>query len=125
MHWAETLPPDCPPEEAFSPSGEVFYRLIEGAQPSAKDFYSHSKLKPNIIYPDECIAKAVSLYDNKDSCKQIRCLPYTKKFKNKLMIEITLTSECGAIKQTSNDRHFSWWLSNSYDPLLHSRVLPD
>ena len=127
MNWAEPLPPDCPPKEAYSPNGEIFYRMIEGLVPCQEDFHSERKRNPQRKISDECIARAVSLFDTIESCKQLRLLPYHRnRFSGKPMAEIILDADCGVISQTGkNPHHFSWWLVEGYDPLQFSNVIPD
>jgi hypothetical protein len=128
MTWAEPLPADCPPVDAFKPQGQPFYRMIENPQPSESDFYSLRKLNPTKKYGfDECIAMAISVFDKKASCQQLRLLPiYKGRFKNRLMIEIILNSDCGLIKQTGKTAsHYSWWLLQGYNPIAFYKVLSD
>ena len=61
-HWAESLPDGCPPENAFAPQNDMFYRLVDTVPPEDKDFWSHRKLFPNRKFNiSECLACSCSM----------------------------------------------------------------
>jgi hypothetical protein len=114
--WAEELPSNCPPDEAFPPNYDIFYRLVEGFPPKEEDFFSHRKLYPKKKFPvNECQARSVSLFNRLDECAKIQKLPAHK---NKKIVKLTLPPESGVVLQTGQNRaHYSWWLSKQYDPI--------
>ena len=125
MNWAEQLPKGCPPNDAFPPDQESpFYRLIEGSEPTAIDFHSHRMRWPDMNFnAEECIARAVSIHNNIDSCKKVRKYPTQK---NKKMIKIILSEKSGVIKrQGRSGGHFSWWRTKEFNALECCEVLED
>ena len=118
-NWAEELPENCPPPNALKPRDESFYRLVESSPPSDKDFYSHRKLFPKRKYRvNECRARSLSVHKDRKELEKIRKLPRHRK---KMVIQLVLHSECGAILQTGrNKSHYSWWLAGNFNSLLNS-----
>ncbi len=116
VKWAETLPPGCPPADAIAPNNSAFYRLVDQIPPLISDFASKKQLQPNQAYNDECIARAVSLFDKEDLCIRNKKLPMLK---DKKVLEIILPSNCGLIKQTFKKGHWSWWRFGDFDIVKH------
>ena len=115
MEWFEELPVACPPSDAAPCNGEYF-RIVSGNPATSPDFFSQSKLQPNKIFVgkdiDECIAKAVSLYNEKgDALKRLK-LP---KFKHAVIAVVELEPKDGVMKKTFRDSHYSWWRSTNFD----------
>lgn len=115
MEWYEELPEQCPPVDAAPCTGR-FYRIAKGDPATDGDFFSQRKLQPNKVFTglgvDECIARAVSLFSDKDdACKRLK-LP---KFKHANIAEIVLTPKDGVMKKTFSDSHYSWWRSKSFE----------
>ncbi|OAV69407.1 hypothetical protein Barb4_01738 [Bacteroidales bacterium Barb4] len=40
MEWFEVLPEQCPPENAFEPNNELFYRIVRSENIESSDFIS-------------------------------------------------------------------------------------
>jgi len=117
MNWSEDLPESCPPSDAFSSDGSnLYYRLIKDESPKENDFHSHRKLWPNQIFnATECIARSLSIYNNKSACLDLIKLPAirTKGLKN--IVELNLKITDGLLKKTGKDQfHYSWWRSDSF-----------
>lgn len=112
MEWFENLPAHCPPKEAIIPKGEQYYRLSHNP-PKDEDFLSLREINPNqSFFVSECIARALSIFPDKDSCLEIKKLPLHK---NKLLIALTLNESDGVIlRTTSRKGHYSWWRSKEY-----------
>lgn len=120
MEWAEPLPINCPPQDAQSPNGNSYYRLIESLEPSEIDFLSHRMRWPDKKFSaSECRARSLSIFDKIEECQKVRRFP-TKR--GKKMIEIKLPNESGLIKNTSNN-HYSWWRSKVFNPIDFCTVL--
>ena len=104
--WAEELPANCPPPEAYIPANEEFYRIVNNYPVKDLDFFSYYALhgfKPKLV--SLCQAKSVSVSKSLESC--VEKLPL---FKNGKIVRIVLTSKSGFIRKTGpNYHHFSWW----------------
>jgi len=46
IEWFEDLPENCPPNNAYSPNHDRFFRLAKQYPPTERDFFSHRKLYP-------------------------------------------------------------------------------
>lgn len=116
MEWVETLPDRCPPEDAYAPSGEYFYRISQGNPVENSDFFSQRKLAPDKTFTgngiDECIARAVSVFSNVEDAKNKLKLP---KFKGNCIAEIVLCVDDGVVKKTFRQSHYSWWRTQSFN----------
>ena len=118
MDYLESLPEGCPPEDAYSPNDQTFFRLSFNSPPQEKDFFSWRNLNPERNLPPqitECRALSVSVYNKAVECEQLTKLP---KFKSRdsFVYSISLVREDGAIKQTGrNVNHYSWWISRDFD----------
>lgn len=111
--WYEELPKYCPPEDAFPPQSRIFYRVSEGNPSKDSDFFSQRKLQPQKQFNvDECIARAVSVFENKSDAERIAKLP---KFKGCVIAEIALTEKDGLIKKTFSKSHYSWWRTKYFN----------
>jgi hypothetical protein len=115
MDWFEDLPQYCPPPDA-TPSIGTYYRIAEGDPTTSSDFFSQRKLQPNKVFKgqgvDECIARAVSLFQNIDDAKKRQKLP---KFRPSVIACVTLEPKDGMIKKTFRDSHYSWWRSKLFN----------
>jgi len=117
MEWFEVLPQNCPPEQAYHPDSDTFYRVVKTIPPGDKDFYSQRKLCPTKYFSaEECIVRAISIFISLECCVQILKLP---KFRNKRfkVVSIILCSESGVILQTRSKGHYSWWRAKNYYPV--------
>lgn len=114
--WAEELPPNCPPESAFAPKYEAFYRLVKQFPPSQEDFYSHKKLYPKKHFKtNECRAHSLSIFSDPNECAKLLKLPLHK---HKKIVQLTLPPESGVILPTGNHpTHYSWWKTATYNPI--------
>jgi len=116
--WAEPLPKNCPPPEAYKPHFALFYRFVATSPPSANDFLSYCALHPQKEFRDkECQARALSLVDDKaEAFNRVRKLPVLK---GKKVASIVLPPESGLILMTGKPHrhHFSWWLRAGFDPV--------
>ncbi len=114
--WAEELPPNCPPDAAFPPNHDVFYRLVGQFPPTEEDFFSHRKLYPRKrFHVDECQARSVSIFNRLEEGAKILKLPAHK---NKKIVKLVLPPESGVMLQTGqNKAHYSWWRSKRYTPI--------
>ncbi len=114
MNWSETLPEQCPPDNAFDPEGLVFYRLCDTSPPTIEDFKSQRAICPTCEYKNvsECIARSLSVWDNIDKCLNLLKLP---RHKGKSAMKLELTTNDGMVLQTFKPNHYSWWKTQSFD----------
>jgi len=123
MIWFEPLPGGCPPPDATEPNNDIFFRLTKAYPPSESDFWSQRKLYPNKpFHTSECRAMSLSIYSDLEACLLIRKL---NPHKEKKIIQITLPSESGVLKQTGKDpNHYSWWRKHGFDPITNCMEVP-
>lgn len=114
MEWYEELPDSCPPEDTEYGSNRTFFRITERKPPIDSDFFSQRKLSPHKAFNiDECIARSLSIFSNRNDALNIMKLP---KFKNyPYLYKIKLNNNAGVIKKTSSKSHYSWWRSKAFD----------
>jgi len=112
--WFEELPEQCPPKESNPPEGK-FFRLIHGEIPASEDFFSKRFENPEMEFPNipECIARAVSTFDDVKECLKLKKLP---RHKNKFVAELSLTPADGLVLKTFSKNHYSWWRSDDFIP---------
>ena len=116
-NWFEPLPDKCPPETAFIPNGQVFYRLAKSGTVISEEFLSQRAKCPTCKFNDvtECVARSISLWNDISECLNVLKLPRHKKHASKSVIMIlTLNSNDGLLLNTFKPNHFSWWRSNSF-----------
>jgi len=117
--WEEELPAACPPADAFQPSNMILYRLVNDP-PSIGDFLSSRAEYPHRPFPDECVARSVSLHSDRVACESVAKLP---RHQDKKVAKIVLSQDSGLVKQTFGPQHFSWWRKRSFDPLTYCEIL--
>lgn len=117
--WFEPLPEQCPPADAQEMDGSVkLYRVVINNPVNSEDFTSQRFCKPNKVFQppvSECIARAVSLYDNLEGARKVKKLPIYKEVGR--IIEVVLGKTDGVAKCTNHTTgHYSWWRSKSFNP---------
>jgi hypothetical protein len=99
-----------------TPCNGIYYRIANGNPATSLDFFSQRKLQPNKIFVgkgvNECIARAVSLFKEKDDAKKRLKLP---KFRYSVIAAVELEPKDGEMKKTFRDSHYSWWRSTNFD----------
>ncbi len=117
IEWANNLPENCPPENILVPENEDFYRLlINKDEIVADDWKPYVELYPNKNYLGNTFINANGLSISKNSdFKELTKLPKIKKqFKG--LAKITLNPTDGVLKKTgSDDKHYTWWRTTSFD----------
>lgn len=111
MNYFESLPQSCPDADAMSYEG-IVYRLVS-ASPCDADFLSQRELSPEKKFnATECIARSLSVFDNKEEARKISLLPLHA---NKKIAEVELIHKAGVIKKTGKSaHHFSWWRARDF-----------
>lgn len=120
--WAEELPANCPPIGAENPDNRWFYRLVNTFPPSASDFVSNRTLFPNKIFNiDECIVRALSIFETAIACREILKLPLHK---DQLLVKLLLPDVSGLVLRTKK-KHYSWWKRKSFNPIPMCKLVND
>jgi hypothetical protein len=101
----------CPPAETVSGNFDV-YRLEEGMPITVKDVWSYRALFPAKVFADECIARACSVYTDREDIKKLLKIP---KFSHKVIIVINIKENDGVLLKTFMNSHYSWWISKEFD----------
>jgi hypothetical protein len=104
----------CPPKEAVSGRFTV-YRLADNIPLQVKDIWSYHTLYPIKVFPDECKARACSVYTEREDINNLRKMP---KFKGKKAVLITIEEKDGVLLSTpskAGKSHHSWWISKEFD----------
>lgn len=112
--FAETLPDNCPPNEASKVNSLEVFRLVRSPQPTATDFSSHANLWPH-KYGKRCREFAVSVFSERASLARLLEMPVHA---TKTIARLTLCEESGLVQQTGNDKtHYSWWRYSAFDAI--------
>ena len=101
----------CPPIEA-APGKFIVYRLVDNIPIKIEDIWSYRALYPVKIFPNECIARACSVYADIQDLKKLQKMP---KFNKKMMVIINIEEKDGVILKTFTHSHLSWWISKEFD----------
>ena len=55
----------CPPPDAIYPDGKKeYYRVVKSNPANSECFISHRAKFPEMVFDDECVARAISLSDS-------------------------------------------------------------
>jgi hypothetical protein len=113
--WAEQLPENCPPSDAFSPEGMDLFRLVSSNPPTIEDFYPNTQYNLNKYFRmSQCIQKSISLFATVDRLSNLQKLP---RHRDKLIAKVILYQKDGLITHTFSDpAHHSWWRTTDFDP---------
>ena len=113
--WNEKLPAECPPDDAKEVDNFVIYRAVVNVPVKRDDFrslrimYPTRKFKPEL----DCISHALSCFDTLEKAAEVFDKP---SHNEKYIVRIVLTKNCGRIKQTFQEGHYSWWMYYTCDP---------
>lgn len=106
--FLEPLPPSCPPEEVNMPTEEKLWRLLRANTHTAEDFDSQRKRLSKHTYPDECLARSVSLMTSLAACRAAVKSPRMAKMRFTHAVEIPCDSNFGVWHQ-DQPNHVNWW----------------
>ncbi|MEO5372190.1 MAG: hypothetical protein H7833_19145 [Magnetococcus sp. DMHC-1] len=118
--FAESLPANCPPQDAVESDERVAFRCVKSSTPTDVDFYSYAKLD-NLGIEKRGRAKGVT------PCRWASCsvgnIRYIRdmikkfpRFRKSYIVKIKLNREAGMI-QPSNNGHIDFWMYASFNPL--------
>ncbi len=105
----------CPHDDAYTPNGNELFRIVKHEPVTSECFASHRKKNPTKMYPDECIARAVSTFDSVEGLLNAFIKTPAGKKKERLIGKVVLQENDGMLKQTFSEGHYSWWRSHSFD----------
>lgn len=120
IQYREGLPPACPPIDAVDADGSVFWRLFPKDPITSNDFDSQYHKDNNRKFPDDCEARAVSLFTTKEKCEDIRKFRRMSHLKYVASVEISPGS--GKYK-VAKSGHVNWWIYQKFDPLASCSAL--
>lgn len=109
--WPAHYPSDCPPEDAC-PSNEVFFRIVDGSNPTIRDFLSHTELvamglRRPIPDADPVLAAGLSMESTLEAAERTRQSNGPMRRKKIARGSLQLS---GVEKQTgSRQSHHTWW----------------
>ena len=121
--WFETLPPDCPPNDATRPENQVLYRLVKYNPAQSCDFSSHKKLGLDTTLkspPDPCNVCAISLFTSIEKAENLKKM---RAHRGKYIAVVQLNRNAGVLKQTYQPEHYSWWRAKSYPIVDFTHVI--
>lgn len=118
-HWADEMPPNCPPEDVCVSHGDVFYRMTRNEDRIVpEDWLNYLTLFPHKKYSAGglILAAGLSLVNSRDAAEKKMKLPYIKRQGFKGLATISIIQEDGVVLQTTNDTsHYTWWRTSMCD----------
>jgi hypothetical protein len=114
--FLETLPDSCPPSTVTQPNEDTLWRLIKAPVVFPADFKSQRARLPDRAYPDECLARSVSLMTTLAACRLAMKSPYMARMKFSHAIPVPYDTNNGVWHQ-DGPTHVNWWPYKSVDPL--------
>ena len=120
--YRESLPPGCPPDEAWEiTSSAAVFRLVRTHPPTADDFRSQRAEKPFQKFRGvtECRARGVSVFSRREDLQRALKLPALR---GRLICRVQLGSGAGSIQQTGRRSHHTWWPLAEFDILSQCAV---
>lgn len=114
--FREELPESCPPSDVVDPSSPTLWRLIRSASLTDTDFDSQRKRLPNAKYPDECLARSVSLVTSLAACRAAVKSPRMSKMKFTHAVEVPCDPTLG-VWHKDGATHVNWWPYSGVNPV--------
>jgi hypothetical protein len=124
--FREQLPPGCPPSDSKPTAGQMVWRLFPKNPVSSDCFDSQSVKFPSQTFNDDCIARAVSVFETKQQCRDALKFPRLKRA-SRYVGQLVLQVGSGVVKETGRKGHLSWWIYASVDPstyVVNMEALP-
>lgn len=121
--YREELPDGCPPSDAMIIREQfIVFRLVEGDNPTPRDFDSQRALKPHARFNVcECRARGVSVFTDPADLLNVK---RTQRYRNRRRCRVSLGPGAGKIKNDSGrGSHHCWWPYAEYDILTCCEVL--
>ena len=123
MRYRESLPPDCPPDNAREIITEnIVYRLVRKAPTNKEDFRSQRTFEPNRDFGvSECRARGLSVF--MQAADAARAAQRSRNLRGAKLAQLTLNHAAGYIKQTGNRSHRTWWPYEAFNVLASCEVM--
>lgn len=122
MKYREPLSEGCPPDAAedIIATREVF-RLVRTSPPAEEDFASQRAENPDRDFGkiSECQARGLSVFAERGDSQKALKLP---SLRGRLICRVILENGAGAIQQTGQRSHHTWWPLADFDILAHCVV---
>lgn len=115
LGFLEPLPNSCPPENLTTPTEPVLWRLLRNSAHTAADFDSQRKRLSNHKYPDECLARSVSLMTSLAACRAAVKSPRMAKMKFTHAVEVPYDPNHG-VWHKDLSTHVNWWPYSGVNP---------
>ncbi|WP_147466527.1 hypothetical protein [Pseudomonas syringae] len=106
--FLEPLPESCPPEKTIAPAEATLWRLLRTSAYAAEDFDSQRKRLSKHKYPDECLARSVSLMTTLAACRAAVKSPRMVKMKFTHAVEVPCRPDYG-VWHKDQPNHVNWW----------------
>ena len=123
MRYRESLPSDCPPDNAREIITEtIVYRLVRNAPTNEEDFRSQRTFEPNRDFGvSECRARGLSVF--MQAADAARAAQRSRNLRGAKLAQLTLNHGAGYIKQTGNRSHHTWWPYEAFNVLANCEVM--
>lgn len=123
MTYRETLPEDCPPDDAEEINApRVVYRLVRNNPPTDGDFQSQRAERPDRVFRDvtECRARGVSVFASLEAAEGRST---RGSLKGRAICRVVLGPGAGRIQPTGRRSHHTWWPLADYDILANCQAV--
>lgn len=110
--YAESLPKECPPEDASTEAMERVFRLTKSETLSETDFYSHAhqgKIKPEEHKATDCQWASCSFFTSSEAALAIKGL----RRRHPWVTELSIPAEAG--KHKLRGEHIDFWRFADFD----------
>lgn len=111
MQWPAHFPGGCPPDDAFSHTGDI-YRFVDGVPPADLDFESWFQKFPRTDWGQrKCQACGLSIYVNQTACENAQKV--VPSLRAKKIAKALIGPADGVIKNTKSNAskdHHTWWV---------------
>jgi hypothetical protein len=115
--YKETLPRNCPPENAVENEMVILYRIFHGNKLDTNEFIPYNRLYPdNKRFQQMCDAFAISFYTDYDCAwnKYQEILSKGKKMGN-FIAKLEIKAKSGKLKINSHTGHCNFWFYDCFD----------
>lgn len=121
MIWPETLPENCPPDDARQRTVHVY--LLVSIPIAPDDFLSLRQRYPEHSFPNseiECQANGISVFENINHLQRVQ--RRVRRLRNRVIGVCRITPDMGVLKPTHSqfgNSHRTWWFPIGIKPSDH------
>ena len=116
--FAETLPEQCPPNEATPLSDAVLIRLAKKATPTLECFSSHAaRGLPIRGDVDPCCHASCSFFEHDEKGEQLNAMRLLPRFKNFTHAFLLSVGPEAGLALVSAKKHVDLWMFKSFNPV--------